>query len=55
MTRFAYGPPPLMGDAYADEYTEPFWAATRRQQLTGPRCTNCGTFRMPPHRFCPKC
>ena len=55
MTTFAYGPPPLMTDAYPDEYTEPFWTATQREQLTAPRCTNCGTFRMPPHRFCAVC
>lgn len=55
MSKFAYSPPPLMADPFADEYTEPFWEATRREQLTAPRCTNCGTFRMPPHRFCYKC
>jgi len=55
VTRFAYAPPALMDDPYADEYTAPFWEATRREQLTAPRCTKCGTFRMPPHRFCPKC
>lgn len=55
MTKFAYAPPPLLDDPYSDEYTEPFWAATRREELTAPRCTNCGKFRMPPHRFCPYC
>jgi uncharacterized OB-fold protein len=55
MTRFAYSPPPLLDDPYADEYTAPFWEKTLQEQLSAPRCTKCGTFRMPPHRFCPKC
>lgn len=55
MTRFLYSPPPLMNDPYADEYTAPFWEKSLREQLSAPRCTNCGTFRMPPHRFCYKC
>jgi uncharacterized OB-fold protein len=44
-----------MSDPYADDYTSPFWEAARREQLTAPRCTKCGTFRMPPHRFCANC
>jgi uncharacterized OB-fold protein len=55
VTRLAYSPPPLLDDPYADEYTAPFWEATRREQLTAPRCTKCGKFRMPPHRFCAAC
>jgi uncharacterized OB-fold protein len=55
VARFAYSPPPLTTDPNADEYTAPFWEATRREELTAPRCTNCGTFRMPPYRFCAHC
>ncbi|HEY3941942.1 MAG TPA: OB-fold domain-containing protein [Acidimicrobiales bacterium] len=55
MTQFAYAPPPLVDDPHADEYTAPFWQATLREELTAPRCAACGTFRLPPHRFCHRC
>ncbi len=35
--------------------TEPFWAATAQHRLVVPRCTTCGTFRLPPSPFCWKC
>ncbi len=35
--------------------TEPFWAAAAEHRLVVPRCTACGTFRMPPSPFCWKC
>jgi uncharacterized OB-fold protein len=35
--------------------TEPFWAATAEHRLVIPRCTTCGTFRLPPSPFCWKC
>jgi uncharacterized OB-fold protein len=35
--------------------TEPFWAATAQHRLRIPRCTACGTFRLPPSPFCWKC
>jgi uncharacterized OB-fold protein len=35
--------------------TEPFWAATAEHRLVIPRCTECGTYRMPPTPFCWKC
>jgi len=35
--------------------TEPFWQATAAHRLVVPRCTTCGTFRMPPSPFCWKC
>jgi uncharacterized OB-fold protein len=38
-----------------DRWTEPFWAAAKEHRLTVPRCTTCGTFRMPPTPFCPEC
>ncbi len=55
MTTFQYAPPPSLDDPYADEWTEPFWAATREERLTASRCANCGRFRLPPSRFCPQC
>ncbi len=52
---FKYMPSPLFTDPYADEWTAPFWEATKREQLTAPKCTNCGTFRLPPSRWCATC
>lgn len=48
-------PPPTLDDPAADERTEPFWEAARNHNLVAPRCADCGTFRMPPGRFCPEC
>ena len=36
-------------------FTLPFWEATAEHRLTVPRCTACGTYRMPPTPFCWKC
>lgn len=38
-----------------DAVTEPFWQAARSRRLVAPRCTECGTFRLPPTPFCPEC
>ena len=35
--------------------TEPFWQAAKDQRLVAPRCADCGTFRLPPTPFCPRC
>ena len=35
--------------------TGPFWEAAARHCLVLPRCTTCGTFRLPPSPFCWKC
>jgi len=35
--------------------TEPFWLAAAEHRLVLPRCTACGTYRMPPSPFCWKC
>jgi uncharacterized OB-fold protein len=48
-------PPPLLTEPYADERTQPFWDAARNEQLVAPKCAACGTFRMPPGRFCANC
>ena len=35
--------------------TEPFWIAASEHRLVVPRCTACGTFRLPPSPFCWNC
>ena len=35
--------------------TQPFWDAAAHHRLVVPRCTACGTFRMPPSPFCWHC
>lgn len=47
--------PSTMNDPYADETTEPFWEAALRNELTAPKCTNCGTFVLPPQPRCFNC
>ena len=38
-----------------DVFTQPFWDAAAEHRLVVPRCTACGTFRLPPSGFCWKC
>ncbi len=38
-----------------DEWTAPFWFAAAEHRLVIPRCTTCGTYRMPPSAFCWHC
>ena len=47
--------PALMTHSYADETTKPFWDAAAEGRLIAPKCTNCGTFRLPPSPFCFNC
>jgi uncharacterized OB-fold protein len=47
--------PATMTDPYADDLTKPFWDAALDERLVVPRCTNCGTFRLPPGPFCFVC
>ncbi|MGX7680196.1 Zn-ribbon domain-containing OB-fold protein [Jatrophihabitans sp. DSM 45814] len=47
--------PSPMSDPYADELTQPFWDAALRGQLVAPKCTNCGTFILPPQPRCFVC
>jgi uncharacterized protein len=35
--------------------TLPFWEAAAEHRLVVPRCTACGTYRMPPAPFCWRC
>jgi uncharacterized protein len=48
-------PPPSFIGSLIDDRTQPFWDAAKREQLVAPKCANCGTFRMPPSRFCTNC
>jgi uncharacterized protein len=54
-TPVRYLPPPFFDDPHADAWTQPFWDATSKEQLTAPRCLHCGHYRMPPTRFCATC
>ena len=48
-------PPPMITDPMADERTQPYWTAAKEERLLAPKCASCGTFRMPPVRFCANC
>jgi uncharacterized OB-fold protein len=37
-----------------DQWSEPYWKAAAEHRLVLPRCTHCGTFRMPAP-FCHEC
>jgi hypothetical protein len=47
--------PSILTQTYADPLTQPFWDAAKDERLVAPRCTNCGTFRLPPTRYCFNC
>jgi uncharacterized OB-fold protein len=47
--------PPPIRDPYADEATQPFWTAALEGRLVCPKCSHCGTFRLPPSPFCFNC
>ena len=47
--------PAIMTDTFADDSTQPFWDAASRNRLVAPKCTTCGTFRLPPSPFCFAC
>ncbi|MFS0736855.1 OB-fold domain-containing protein [Sphingomonas sp. 1P06PA] len=53
--RIALPPPDLGVPIDMNRWTEPFWAAADREALAIPRCSACGTWRMPPTPFCPAC
>jgi uncharacterized OB-fold protein len=40
---------------HPDEWTAPFWLAAAEHRLVAPKCTACGTFRLPPAPFCWRC
>jgi uncharacterized protein len=47
--------PNLLHETHADPTTQPFWDAALDDRLVAPKCTNCGTFRLPPSAFCFVC
>ena len=47
--------PSILTHSHADDSTRPFWDAAKENRLVAPRCTNCGTFRLPPPPFCFVC
>jgi len=47
--------PIILKDTFADASTQPFWDAAKEERLVVPKCTNCGTFRLPPSPFCFNC
>jgi uncharacterized protein len=48
-------PPADMISLTPSPSTLPFWEATAEHRLVVPRCTVCGTSRMPPAPFCHAC
>jgi uncharacterized OB-fold protein len=48
-------PPAELINLTPDVWTQPFWAAAVEHRLVIPRCTSCGTFRLPPSAFCWSC
>ena len=47
--------PSILKSTYADDTTQPFWDAAKEDRLVAPKCTSCGTFRLPPAPFCWVC
>ena len=47
--------PTILFETHADASTQPFWDAAKLDKLVAPKCTKCGTFRLPPSPFCFNC
>src|SRR6476659_11069522 len=47
--------PTMQTRTYADPTTQPFWDGARENRLVVPRCSLCGTFRLPPYAICYVC
>jgi uncharacterized protein len=47
--------PSILRETHADQYTQPFWDAATDDRLLVPKCSHCGTFRMPPSAYCFNC
>ncbi|MGE0384672.1 MAG: Zn-ribbon domain-containing OB-fold protein [Gammaproteobacteria bacterium] len=47
--------PTILKETHADAATQPFWDAAKQDRLAAPRCTHCGTFRLPPSPYCFVC
>ena len=55
MSTAAQLPPAELIHLVPDVFTRPFWEAAAEHRLVVPRCTSCGTFRLPPSAFCFHC
>ena len=47
--------PTILKQPSTDDASRPFWEASVEERLVAPRCTNCGTFRLPPPPICFVC
>src|ERR1700737_1011461 len=47
--------PSILTETYADQLSQPFWEAAKDDRLVVPRCTKCGTYRLPPSAYCFSC
>jgi uncharacterized OB-fold protein len=47
--------PSILKRPSSDDASRPFWDASVEARLVAPRCTNCGTFRLPPTPICFVC
>jgi uncharacterized OB-fold protein len=47
--------PPAPPTLVTDRFTAPFFEAARERRLVVCACAACGTLRMPPGPFCPRC
>ena len=48
-------PPPDLFKLAVNQWTQPFWQATKERRLLLARCADCAHARMPPTPFCPQC
>ena len=47
--------PSILKQPSTDDLSRAFWEASVEERLVAPRCTNCGTFRLPPSPICFVC
>ena len=47
--------PSILKQPSSDDLSRPFWEASVEGRLVAPRCTNCGTFRLPAPPICFVC
>ncbi len=47
--------PSILKETHADHLTQPFWDAAADDRLVAPKCSTCGTFRLPPSAYCFNC
>lgn len=47
--------PAVLTETHTNEFIQPFWDAAKRDKIVSAKCTNCGTFRLPPAPYCFEC